>query len=318
MDRLKEELQQLEKIEEKEESELKKFLQELAQQDEHRKAVQKVFQDVEELVEINREIVELTELLENEPENFLKIYRKLKSLIRKHDELEENLVQELEQLGVPERQLEILYRTDQRLENIDEELVEEIGSRRSEQAERILDNRPTIYFEAKPLEKFISATRREQVGKGVEVPGVFGFEKFRDGYRLKKFLELENTQPGYGGFNLKEQVTYVLENYGNRRDVIVAHSHPRTNFSHSSTDKDLISKANNVGVIGVPKGEKVYPVPQALENASWTNLPSRITEKGRTLSIEETRKRFPEVAEYNHALKKALSEGNEKRWPNLL
>ncbi len=317
MDQLKKELQKLEKIENEEEQELKEFLEKLAQQEEHRKTVQKVYRDVENFIELNREVIELTELLAEDPENFLEIYRKLKSLISKHEELEENLIQELKQLGIPEKKLEILYETDQKLENIDEEVVEEIGNRRSEQAERILNNRPTIYFESKALETFLSAVRREQTEGGAEVPGVFGFEKFKDGYRLKKFLELENTDPGYATFGLNEQVQYVIDNFGNERNIIIAHSHPVGDFSHSGTDKDLIRKANNIGVIGVPYGNKVFPVPEALED-DWINLPSQIAENGKVLSSKEIKEQFPEVAEYNQALKKAISEGNEDMWPNFL
>lgn len=318
MDELKNELQEIEKIENEEERELKKFLEELAQQETHRNTVQRVYQDTENFVEINRQAVELTELMINQPDNFLEIYRKLNSLIEKHEELKENLLQELEELGIPEKQLRILIETDRKLENIDKDVVEKIGSRRVEQAERILGARPTIYFESKALEKFISAVRREQVENGAEVPGIFGFEKFKDGYRLKKFLQLENKNPDYSAFTLDEQVQYVIENFGNDRNIIIAHSHPVSDFSHSGTDKDLIEQANNIGVIGVPQNRNIYPIPEALENGSWLNLPSKITKNGNLLSEDEVKSNFPEVAAYNRALKKSISEGNERSWPTRL
>lgn len=319
MEQLKQELQQLEKLEQEEEEELKKFLQELAQQDQHQQTVQRIYQDVESFVELNREIIELTELMEEEPDNFRKIYRKLKSLISKHDEMEENLIQELRQLGVPDKQLNILYKTDQKMENIDKQVVEEIGEKRTQQAARILDNRPKIYFKAEALQKFLSAVKREQLDRGAEVPGVFGFEKTDDGYLLNNFLELENTNPNYGTFSLDEQINYVLENFGNKRNIIIAHSHPIGDFNHSGTDKDLISKANNIGVIGVPKDfENIYPVPEALENGSWMNLPSAVVENGQVLSDQELERSFPKVLKYNNALKKAVSKGNEDSWPRFI
>lgn len=318
MEELKRELHQLEKLEGKEEEELKTFLKELAQKDQHKEAVQEVYHEVESFIELNQEIIELTELMEEEPGNFREIYSKLDSLTSKHNELGNDILDKLEELGVPENQLQILYETDQKMENIDQKIVEQIGELRTEQAREILDKRPTIYFKAEALQKFISAVKREQKGKGAEVPGVFGFRQFRDGYLLNKFLELENTNPNYGSFNLNEQINYVLENYGNERNIIFAHSHPPRDFSHSGTDKDLIKKANSIGVIGVPRNQNVYPVPETLNNGSWMNLPSKVIEKGEIFSEQALVSRFPEIKKYNEALKHAISKGNEKRWPNLI
>jgi len=318
MEELKRELQQLQKLEQKEEGELKTFLQDLAQQEEHREAVQNVYGEVERFIELNQEILELTKLMEQKPENFREIYSKLNSLISKHNNLGNDILNKLKELGVPEQQLQILYETDQKMENIDEQIVEQIGERRTEQAQKILDNRPTIYFKTGSLQKFISAVKREQTGNGAEVPGVFGFKQFKDGYILNKFLELENTNPNYGSFNLNEQINYILENYGNERNIIFAHSHPARDFSHSGTDKDLIKKANSIGVIGVPKNKSVYTVPEALDNGSWINLPSKVVEKGEPISEQALKSRFPEIKKYNEALKQAISKGNEKRWPNLI
>lgn len=319
MEELKNCLQRLEKIEKKEEEELKTFLQELAQQNEEsRRKVQEIYSDVESFIELNQRLVELTEFLEENPEDFINIYQKLKALRNKHEGLEQNILHELRDLGLSDRKIKLLHKTDQEMEKLDNEIVRKVREQRSEHADRLLDDRPRIYFELEALEKFLSAVRREQIGKGAEVPGVFSFEKFKDGYRLKKFLELENTNPNYGTFSLDEQINYVLENFGNERKIIIAHSHPVGDFSHSGTDKDLIEKANGIGVIGVPYDNSIYTVPQILKNGSWVNLPSKLCKNGEVLTEQRTEKLLPTVNKYNNALKKSVSEGSERNWPNLL
>lgn len=317
MEELNKELQELEKIENREEQELKEFLEKLAQNGKQSK-VQEVYADVEKFISLNRKIVKLTELLSDSPEDFIDIYRRLESLKRKHEELEQNLIHELEELGVPDRYLEKLHSTDRKLEKIDKEVLEDVKERRSEHAESILNDRPTIYFEAQALEKFVSAVKEEQLGNGAEVPGVFGFEKRGNGYYLKKFLVLENTDPNYGSFNLNQQVKYAIETYGNDRNIIIAHSHPIGDFSHSGSDKDIISKANGIGVIGVPHEGEIYPVPEILEEGRWVNLPSEVVEKGEKISENRLKNSFPAVDQYNQALKEAIIEGEEHSWPSIL
>lgn len=318
MEEVESELRELEQLQGKEKEELEKFLKELIQNSEDKRNLQEIYSEVQNFIQLNNRVVELTELMHNNPENYREIYSKINSLISEHDKLEDDILHKLKNLGIPQSQLEILYETDQKLEGIDEEVIEKIGSKRTEQARKILENRPTVYFKASSLQKFTSAVKREQRGEGAEVPGIFGFKSLQDGYLLDKFLELENTNPKYGSFNLNEQVTYILENYGNERDIIFAHSHPPGDFSHSGTDKDLIKKANSLGVIGVPKGNEVYPVPEALNNGSWVNLPSNVIRNGDVISDQSLKQEFPAVHEYNKALIKSISQDREKAWPNFI
>lgn len=319
MENLRSSLEDLERIEQEEEEELKQILQELAQKEEHREIVQEIYQEVEEFIELNHEIVELTELLQEEPENFRRIYSKLDSLIEKHDNIQHDLIQKLAGMNIPDKHIRIFNDTDDRLEGLEEGILDEIGEKRFGQAEEILSDRPTVFFEAEPLQKFISAVKREQLGKGAEVPGVFGFQRQNSGFQLVKFLELENTTPNYGSFSLEEQATYVLDKFGNNRDIIVAHSHPVGDFSHSGTDKDLIKKANNIGVIGVPDYDNnIYPVPQALKNGRWVNLPSKVVESNNVLSDKELKQRYPQIWKYNEALKEAIATRSGETWPNFI
>lgn len=319
MEELRSTFQGLRRIEQIEEEELREVLQELAQQEEHRGNVQEIYQEVESFIELNREIVGLTELMEEEPGNFRRIYSKLTSLMEKHENIRGDLVQKLEALSIPEQHIEIFNQTDMKMERLGSEIVEELGEKRFNQAERVLEERPTVFFEARPLQKFVSAVKKEQIGKGAEVPGVFGFERQKSGFRLIKFLELENTDPNYGSFSLDEQVNYVLERFGNDRNIIVAHSHPVGDFSHSGTDKDLIRKANNIGVIGVPDyHNNVYPVPQALQNGEWMNLSSKVVKGNKVLNTEELKQSFPQVWRYNEALKEAVAKRKGEAWPNFI
>lgn len=318
MEEVESELRELEKLQGKEKEELENFLKELIQNGENKRNLQEIYSEVQEFTELNQKVVELTELMQENPEEYREIYRRINSLISKHDELEEDILHKLKELGVPQNQLRILYETDKNLENIDEEVVEKIGDKRTDQAREILNNRPTVYFKASSLQKFVSAVKREQRGNGAEVPGIFGYKRSGNDYVLNSFIELENTNPKYGSFNLNEQVTYVLENYGNEREIIFAHSHPPGDFSHSGTDKDLIRKANNIGVIGVPNQNTVYPVPEALNDRFWANLPSKVIRNGDIITDQSLKEEFPAISKYNNALIKAISRNKEKAWPNFL
>lgn len=313
MESVREKLQGLEKIEEEEEEELKGFLAKLAQSGEQDQ-VQEVYSEIETFLSLNRQIVNLTEYMYENPEDFIDIYDQLSSLRQKHDEMEEDILGKLEALEVPEDILRKLHQTDQRLENLDKEILEQIKDRRGEHAEEILNDRPTIHFEAEPLEKFLRTVKEEQLDKGVEVPGIFGFQEIDDTYRLNKFLRLENDNPGWARFSFKEQVEHVLENYGDNRNVIIAHSHPPNDITHSGPDKDMIKMATNIGVIGVPIGNGIYPIPEELDGSNWIKLPSKVVENGNVLGEEELKNRFYSVWDYNQALSKGVKSGNERAW----
>jgi hypothetical protein len=313
MESIREELQGLEKIEEEEEDELKSFLAELAQNGK-KDQIQEIYREVETFVSLNRRIVNLTEHMYENPENFIDIYEQLSSLKQKHEELEEDILSKLEALEVPEDVLRKLDQTDQRLEKLDKEIVEQVKQRREEHAEEILDDRPTICFEAGPLEKFLRIANEEQLEKGVEVPGIFGFQKNDGDYHLNKFLKLENDNPGWAQFSFKEQVEHVLEEYGDNRNVIIAHSHPPTDMTHSGPDKDIIRMATSIGVIGVPIGNRVYPIPEELDRSQWIKLPSKVVDNGNVLGKDELKDRFYAVWDYNQALRKGIKNGNERGW----
>lgn len=313
MESIREEFQGLEKIEEEEEDELNAFLAELAQSGE-KDRVQEIYSEVERFLTLNRRIVNLTEYMYENPDDFIDIYEELSSLRQKHDEMEEDILRKLEEMGAPEDILRKLDQTDQRLENLDKEIVEQVKARRGEHVKEILEGRPTIYFEAEPLEKFLRTVNEEQLEKGVEVPGIFGFNEREDGYHLNKFLKLENDNPGWARFSFKEQVQHVLEEYGDDRNVIIAHSHPPNDMTHSGPDKDIINMAKSIGVIGVPVGDRIIPIPEELDGAQWVKLPSEVVDNGKVLDEDELKNRFYAVWDYNQALRKGIKSGTERGW----
>lgn len=317
MSDIKEELDSLEKIEKEEEEELKAIFVDFMQDDKH--DVSEIYSEVEKFVTLNQRLVKLTEYLYRNPENFIDIYEKITSVKNSHEEIEKDIISRLEGLDVPDKFVNRLHQTDKRLEELDEEVINDIKKRRKEHAEKILKRKPTIYFDAKALKKFIKAVKENQIEKGAEVPGIFGFEKNQEGFYLKKFLKLENTNPRRASFNLAEQVNQVIEEYGNDRNIIVCHSHPPRDFEHSSTDKEIISQANSIGVIGVPNQGTVYSVPEKLdENNRWTQLPSKVLENGNVLENDELKDRFYSIWDYNQALKEAIISGNEIGWTHEL
>ncbi|PSH02037.1 MAG: hypothetical protein BRC26_02580, partial [Nanohaloarchaea archaeon QH_8_44_6] len=309
MEEVREKLEGLEKIEKDEEDELNAFLSDLAQTDK-KDQVQEIYSEVETFISLNRRIVNLIEYMYDNPANFIDIYQQLSSLNKKHEELEEDILQRLQALGVSENVLSKFNQTDKRLRQLDEEIIREVKERRAERADEILEERPSIRFEAKALEKFLRTVQQEQLEKGVEVPGIFGYQMAGGDYYLNKFLKLENDNPGWARFSFKEQVEHVLEEYGDKRNVIIAHSHPPNDMTHSGPDKDILQMATNIGVIGVPMGDRIYPIPEKLDGSQWVKCPSKVADNGKILEEQELKNRFYAVWDYNQALRKGIKNGN--------
>ncbi|MFB6190041.1 MAG: hypothetical protein ABEJ91_00540, partial [Candidatus Nanohaloarchaea archaeon] len=306
---------ELREMENWEESGLREFLTEKTQESEAaRQRVQQVYSDVERFVELNRGLVEVPAMLERG--DYVRAYDRLERLEEKHSEIDDKVMEELRELGLPREHLEKIGDTVQRMEAIDEELLERLGSEREAQAREKLERRPTVIFEQEALKKFISSVLEEVSGRGAELPGFFHFEEVEDGFHLLEFYVLENTDPSYASFKLEEQVNRIIEEYGNDRSILLAHSHPFADFTHSSTDKDLVSRANGVGVIAVPSEKGLFVVPEMIEDGRWVNLPAEVARNGERLDDEELEQKFPQVADYNSALEEAVAEGQEFSWPN--
>lgn len=317
MDELKQKLSELRKMEQWEESGLREFLTEKAQESEQmRQRVQKVYSDVEKFVELNRGLLRIPGLLEDG--DYVQAHDRLENLEKKHSEIDGRVLEELRELGLPREHIEKLEATSQRVEAIDEELLERIGSKREAQAREILEGRPTVIFEQKGLKKFISSALKEQSNSGMELPGFFHYEEIENGFHLLEFYVLENVEPGYASFKLEEQVDRIIEKYGNDRNIFIAHSHPFGDFTHSGTDKDLVSMANDIGVIAVPSEKGLFVVPEMIEDGRWVNLPAEVARDGEKIGDEELESKFPQIADYNAALKEAIAEGQEFSWPTRL
>ena len=320
MNNVKEKLDGLEKIEKEEREELKSLLRQVMQ-DENKSGAKEIYNDVDEFLSLNKKIVDLTEYIEENPGKFIEVLEKIETIERQKENLKKNLVEDLRKLNVPDKFVNRLIKTDERLEEIDEQLINEVKEKRNQQAEKIIEEKTTIFFEASALNNFTESVKKNQVEREKEVPGVFEFESNNDGYYLKEFLQLENVDGTRGSFILEDEVRHVIEEFGNNRNIIIAHSHPRRDFQHSTDDQKIVRQANGIGLIGVPSKDYVYPVPEKLnfeKRSNWEQLPSKVVHNGSVLKEDELKEKFYPVWDYNQALKKAIIEGAEGGWSHYI